>query len=119
MPLSVWQGVSNNGVVSAPAVFYPFFINITLELLLGTRFPPRLHAELHRFAMSTLLFQSAVDPTTGMINMTPWVRHFAPNASGYADCLQSNKEIKEFIGVGIVSMYESQIPLTHSLIVLN
>lgn len=105
-----FQGVCTNSVVVVPSVFYAFFLNLSLHLLLGSRLPPPLHSKLRTFALTALRFQTSVDPTTGVINMTPWVRHLIPEMSGYAACQESNRFIKAFIKVLCIVCWPLTLP---------
>ncbi|XP_046680938.1 probable cytochrome P450 304a1 isoform X3 [Homalodisca vitripennis] len=91
------EGVCHDGKVVVPTVFYSFFLNFILQLLFGTRLPPSLHHKLRELAYAAYRFQLSVDPTTGAINMTPWLRHLASQWFGFDDCKKSNAFMKSFI----------------------
>ncbi|XP_054262987.1 probable cytochrome P450 304a1 [Macrosteles quadrilineatus] len=104
------EGVSDERGVLVPSAFYTFFLNLTMQLLLGCRFPPPLHHKLREFAFTALRFQLRIDPTTGMINLTPWVRHIAPRLSGFIDCVRSNRLIKQFIQEHVQHHKDTYLP---------
>lgn len=70
-----------------------------MELFLNARLPRALHSKLRDFAFAALRFQTAVDPTTGALNLTPWVRHFVPKFSRFNDYTKGNNDMKSFIQV--------------------
>ncbi|XP_046679471.1 probable cytochrome P450 304a1 isoform X1 [Homalodisca vitripennis] len=91
------EGVCTQGKVMVPPAFYAYFLNLALQVFLGTRMPPALYHKLREFAYYSYRFVRSLDPTTGAINITPWVRYFAPDFSGYNDLMKSNAYIKKFI----------------------
>ncbi|KAG8271844.1 hypothetical protein J6590_053759 [Homalodisca vitripennis] len=91
------EGVCRDGKVMVPPAFYAFFTNLALQVFLGTRLPPPQYKRLREFVSNCYSFSRNLDPTTGTIGLTPWVRHFAPGFFGYTALVKLNGSIKEFI----------------------
>ncbi|KAG8335910.1 hypothetical protein J6590_057236 [Homalodisca vitripennis] len=91
------EGFCSDGKVKVPPVFYAYFTNLALQVFLGTRIPPSQYQKLKKFVSDCYCFSRNLDPTTGAIGLTPWVRHFAPGFFGFTSLVKSNDCIKEFI----------------------
>ncbi|XP_046679618.1 probable cytochrome P450 304a1 isoform X2 [Homalodisca vitripennis] len=104
------EGVCEEGKVMVPPAFYAYFLNLSLHIFLGTRMPPAQHHKLREFAYTAYKFLLAIDPTTGAINMTPWIRHLVPELSGFNDCMRSSDFIKQFIKALIEEHKDTFIP---------
>lgn len=91
------KGVCHKGEVEVPSIFYSLFLNFSMELFLNARLPRALHFKLRDFAYAALRFQTAVEPTTGALSMTPWIRYLAPEHSRYNNFIGGNNGVKVYI----------------------
>lgn len=55
--------------------------------------------EAHEFAEVMHQQNKKIDPTTGAINLSPWMRHISPHQIGYTITKFATKYAKEFTQV--------------------
>ncbi|KAK3908619.1 putative cytochrome P450 304a1 [Frankliniella fusca] len=89
--------------VLLPDVLYAGFTNLLLETLTGERLPRGRHHTLRSLSRAVRMFQRHVEPSGGLLNIAPWLRHLAPRASGYRGFVAGNDGVLDFIQEELLS----------------
>ncbi|KAE8739047.1 Cytochrome P450 CYP304 [Frankliniella occidentalis] len=96
-PVGTEKRLVREGQVLLPDLLYAGFTNALLETLAGERLPRARHETLRALSRAVRLFQRHVEPSGGVINITPWLRHLAPTASSYRGLVEGNDGVVDFI----------------------
>lgn len=105
--VNFFQEFSKNNSVLIPHVFYTIGANLFLLIYSNTKFLTR---DLKKNLLDTLVPTAlALDPTGGVLNMTPWVRHIAPDSCGYTDVVNGLRDGRKFILVCTFKILSNRI----------
>ncbi|XP_075227318.1 putative cytochrome P450 304a1 isoform X2 [Lycorma delicatula] len=99
------QPFSKNGYVKLPESFYAMYANMAVYIFSGDRKPFK---EAYEFADNMVKQNKKIDTTTGVINMTPWMRYFAPGPIGYTVTKFATRYAKTFVQ-NLIDEHKSKI----------
>ncbi|XP_076286319.1 putative cytochrome P450 305a1 isoform X2 [Lasioglossum baleicum] len=91
----VLDKLKGGGVRRLKPIFAPAVINVLWRLSTGKRFLEG--ARLQYFIDLMERRANVFDMVGGLLTTFPWIRHIAPDASGYNVLLELNKELKGFL----------------------
>ena len=94
-----FQGIYKDGQALVPDLFYHILLNAIWSMYAGDKFSHADHSYTRFIAQQGIDFIRATGPTGGSLVLTPWLRYFFPQTSGFTKIRQTNLKIVDYIKV--------------------
>lgn len=91
------KGIYNNGLALVPDLFYHILLNAIWSMYAGDKFSHVNHEFTRFIAQQGIDFIQATGPTGGTLVLTPWLRYFFPETSGFKKIRETNLKIVDSI----------------------